>query len=40
MPASFIFDRAGHLVEKRLGFMVASRDQYEQMLVKILNGEK
>jgi thiol-disulfide isomerase/thioredoxin len=40
MPASFIFDRAGHLVEKRLGFQVASRDDYEQLLVKTLNGEK
>ena len=40
MPASFIFDRSGHLVEKHLGFKVADRDQYEQLLVKTLNGEK
>jgi thiol-disulfide isomerase/thioredoxin len=40
MPASFVFDRTGRLVEKRLGFMVASRDAYEQLLVKTLNGEK
>lgn len=40
MPASFIFDRTGHLVEKRLGFRIASRDEYEQLLVKTLDGEK
>jgi cytochrome c biogenesis protein CcmG, thiol:disulfide interchange protein DsbE len=40
MPASFIFDRGGHLVEKHLGFKSADRDRYEQLLVKTLNGEK
>ena len=40
MPASFIFDRTGRLVEKRLGFKIASEDEYEQLLLKTLNGEK
>src|SRR5581483_2842468 len=40
MPASFIFDRAGHLVEKHLGFKTVDRDRYEQLLVNTLNGEK
>jgi thiol-disulfide isomerase/thioredoxin len=40
MPASFTFDRTGHLIEKRLGFKMASREEYEQQLVKTLNGEK
>lgn len=40
MPASFIFDRSGHLVEKHLGFRIADRDEYERLLVKTLNGEK
>lgn len=40
MPASFIFDRAGRLVGKHLGFKNAGRDEYEALLVKTLNGEK
>ena len=40
MPASFVFDRTGHLVEKHLGFKNADRDAYEQLIVKTLNGGK
>jgi cytochrome c biogenesis protein CcmG, thiol:disulfide interchange protein DsbE len=39
MPASFIFDRTGHLVEKHLGFRSTSRDEYERLILKTL-GEK
>jgi cytochrome c biogenesis protein CcmG, thiol:disulfide interchange protein DsbE len=39
MPASFVFDRSGRLIEKHLGFKVADRNSYEQLLVKALNGE-
>lgn len=36
MPASFVYDRAGHLAEQHLGFRDADRAPYEATLQKLL----
>lgn len=36
MPVSFVFDRAGHLVEQHLGFRDSDRAPYEATLQKLL----
>lgn len=37
MPASYVFDRSGKLVETRLGFRDAKRDELEATLKSLLN---
>jgi thiol-disulfide isomerase/thioredoxin len=39
MPSSFVFDRAGRLVAKHLGFQNGKREEYESVLLETLNGE-
>ncbi len=37
MPASYVFDRAGRLVDTHLGFRDAQKDQHEAALRQLLN---
>lgn len=39
MPSSYVFDRAGWLAAKHLGFLVARRDEYERVLKELLAEE-
>lgn len=39
MPSSFIFGRDGELKARHLGFKVRSQDEYEAVLVKVLEEE-
>lgn len=40
MPSSYIFDRAGKLVAKHLGFQNSKRDEYEHLLRELLKGKE
>lgn len=37
MPSSFVFDRAGNMVETHVGFRDANKDEHEAALKKLLN---
>jgi peroxiredoxin len=37
MPCTYVFDRAGNLVARHLGFKVKRQDEYEALLVETLS---